>query len=410
MNYRNKRVWLINQYAATPETGMGGRSFYMARELAKLGYEVYLISGSFHHKLRNVKDYRGLIDVDDSHGFKHVRLRLLKYAGSGSKKRALNWFIFALLLRLVLPFKIKKPDTIIYSSPALVGFLGARLLARKYSVPLIFEVRDIWPLTHVEVGGYSTGHLFIRLLQWIEDKAYKLSDHVVSNLKYSVEHMIQRGMSRDKFTWIPNGFSLDEVVHPEPLSDFNSEALPEGKFVVGYAGAIGMANSLDTLVSAADILKGYPDIEFVLVGDGREKEYLKQLVKEKKLTNILFVDPIPKTQIQSMIARFDACYIGLKKDPLFKFGVSPNKLFDYLYSSKPIIYAIDSGDYRPVTAVEAGISVEPENAASIAKAVLKIRNMTLEQRQIMGSNGHKLAVENHEYGQLAKKFSLLLNN
>lgn len=109
-----------------------------------------------------------------------------------------------------------------------------------------------------------------------------------------------------------------------------------------------------------------------------------------------------------MLGRFDACYIGLTKDPLFRFGVSPNKLFDYLYSGKPILYAIDSGSYKPVEDIGAGLQIEPQNPKALADAILQLYHMPQEQRQQLGDNGKRAAIEQYEYGMLARQLAGVL--
>ena len=220
--------------------------------------------------------------------------------------------------------------------------------------------------------------------------------------------MTERGMNPRKFSWVPNGFSLDEVSQEAPLNDYAKSQLPKEKFIVGYTGSIGLANALDTLVLAADKLKKYSDIAFVMVGAGKEKSSLQSIVKEKGLSNVYFIDPIPKVEIQAMLNRFNACYIGLKKDPLFHFGVSPNKLFDYLYSGRPIIYGIESGNYEPVSDASAGIQIPAQDSSKLAEAVLQLYSMTEAERSLMGSNGRNVALEQYEYGKLAEKLSSVL--
>ncbi|MFG1490221.1 glycosyltransferase family 4 protein, partial [Oceanospirillum sp. HFRX-1_2] len=339
----SKCVWIIHQYASTPETGMGGRQFYLARELAKKGYKVYLIASASHHLLRKRPAMKGQFEIEPIDGFSMVWVNMPSYEEAHSKQRALNWFIFPWHIQKLAKNIPDKPDAILCSSPSPISFLGAQRLAKKFKSRLVFEVRDIWPLTLTEIGGFSVKHPFIRFMQWVEDKAYRDSDVVVSNLKNAVEHMVSRGMDRSKFHWIPNGFSLDEVNQKVPLNQATAGQIPTDKFIVGYTGTLGVANSIDTLIDAAEKLKDYRDIVFLLVGSGKEKEELKKSAANKGLDNVIFVDPIPKVEIQAMLNYFDACYIGLTKDPLFRFGVSPNKLFDYLYSGKPIIYGIDSG-------------------------------------------------------------------
>ena len=405
---QKKTIWIINQYSSTPETGVGGRHYYFAKSLAQLGYEVYLVGAAFTHLLREPPVLENNFKVEPiADNFNFVWVKMPTYAEAHSKKRIANWFSFAwkiTKLKNILP----KPDVILYSSPSLVGYLGAEKLARDLSVPLAFEVRDIWPLTLCELGGYSESHPFIRLLQWIEDRAYKNSDFVLSNLKNSYEHMQSRGMKPEKFAWVPNGFLKEEVESAQPLEQSTLNQIPKDKFIVGYAGTLGIANALDSFIRAANKLKAYSEIAFVLVGNGKLKQGLQQQVEELGLTNVYFVDAIPKRQVQSLLKFFNVCYIGLTKDPLFRFGVSPNKLFDYLYAGKPILYAIDSGRYTPVTDSQSGIQIEPENVKQIVDGVLKLYNMSPEEQAVMGSNGHQEAVQSYEYGSLTKKLASIL--
>lgn len=405
---QKKTIWIINQYSSTPETGLGGRHYYFAKSLAKLGYDVYLVGASFTHLLRKTIVFKENFKIEKiEDGFNFVWVNMPSYAEAHSKKRIANWFSFAwkiTKLKGLLP----QPNVILYSSPSLVGYLGAEKLAKDLSVPLAFEVRDIWPLTLCELGNYSESHPFIRLLQWIEDRAYKNADHVLSNLKNSYEHMQARGMKLEKFAWVPNGFLKEEVEGADPLRQKTLDQLPKDKFIVGYAGTLGIANALDSFVKAADQLKDYTNIAFVLVGHGKLKADLQQQVADLNLSNVYFVDSIPKKQVQSLLQLFDVCYIGLTKDPLFRFGVSPNKLFDYLYAGKPILYAIDSGRYTPVTDSQSGIQIEPENVEHIVEGVLKLYNMSSEERANMGSNGHQEAVHSYEYGSLTKKLASIL--
>lgn len=403
-----KTIWIINQYASTPATGIGGRHYYLAEELASQGHDVYLIASSSNHLLHSSPEVDGAYRFDKVAGFTFVWVKMRDYAEAHSKQRALNWFLFPWRLQKLAKLIPAKPDVVLCSSPSPIAFLGAQRLAKKFKAKLAFEVRDIWPLTLVEVGGFSARHPFIRFMQWVERKAYRDSDVVLSNLKNAVEHMVEQGMERSKFAWVPNGFSMSEVSQKAPLDPAAAGALPKEKFVVGYTGTLGVANTLDSLITAAELLREYEDIAFVLVGAGKEKAALQALVEEKKITNVTFIDPIPKVQIQAMLSRFDACYIGLTKDPLFRFGVSPNKLFDYLYSGKLILYAIDSGSYKPVEDIGAGLQLEPQNPQTLADTILQLYHMPCEQRQQMGDNGKRAAVEQYEYGMLAKQLAEVL--
>ncbi|MEQ9544800.1 MAG: glycosyltransferase family 4 protein [Marinobacter sp.] len=404
----NKTIWIINQYASTPDYGYAGRHYYLGRELAKRGFRVYLIASAGHHLFREKPPLDAPFRLEEQvEGFSVAWVRMPEYSQAHSKGRILGWFLFPWRIQRLARVIPEAPDVVVCSSPSLLSFLGAKRLARKFAVKLIFEVRDIWPLTLTDIGGYSKRHPFIRLLQRVEDKAYRDSDRVISNLKNAVEHMVSRGMQSEKFAWIPNGFSLNEVNMGVPLNRGSLDQLPKGKFLVGYTGTLGLANALDTLIKAAGNLKEYKDIAFVIVGRGKEKLPLQELAAEKGGGNVYFVDPIPKVEIPAMLAKFDACYIGWLNDELYRFGIGANKIPEYLYSGKPVIHAY-SGVSDPINEADAGIQVPAEDDAMLADAVLSLYRMSPEQRAVMGTNGRKAALEHYEYGTLAEKFSQIL--
>ena len=224
---------------------------------------------------------------------------------------------------------------------------------------------------------------------------------MVSVLANAYEHMKTRGLEEAKFSYIPNGIAKDEVNQKRALDVKTITQLPQEKFIVGYMGTFGVANALESFIKAAKILKKNTSIAFVLVGDGAEKESLQKLAVDCE--NIYFVDAVKKDQVQTVLEYFDVCYIGLKNDPLFKYGVSPNKLFDYMYSGKPILYAIDSGDFKPISNINAGLNIDSENPQAIVNGVLKLYNMDKEKRNQMGDNAKKYVIENHDYKYLANR-------
>lgn len=404
----SKTVWIVNQYASTPDYGYAGRHYYIGRELSKRGYKVYLITSAAHHLLREKPAIASKFELEEQgDGFTVVWARMPHYEQAHSKGRILGWFLFSWRLRSLWKVIPESPDVVVCSSPSLLSFLGAKTLARRAGAKLVFEVRDIWPMTLMDIGGYSPRHPFIRLLQWVEDKAYRDSDRVVSNLKNAVEHMVSRGMRPEKFAWVPNGFSLDEFSLSTPLNAKAVSQLPRDKFIVGYTGTLGLANSLNTLINAAERLKEYRDIAFVLVGDGKEKVGLKKQVASKGLDNVFFVDPIPKVEIPLMLSRFDVCYIGWLPDPLYHFGIGANKIPEYLYSGKPVIHSY-SGACDPIMEASAGIQAPANNDKQVADAVLKLYQMAPEERAALGANGRKAALEQYEYGQLAEKLAGVL--
>ena len=404
-----KTIWIINQYASTPEYGYAGRSFYFAKELASKGHKVYLITASYTHLLIKPPTVSENFTVQDINGFKLVWVKMPEYATAHDKKRILNWFLFSHKIKQ-LPTILKcAPDAIMYSSPSLVGYLGAKKLAKKCKAKLILDIRDIWPLTLIKIGNISPYHPFICLLSFIEKKAYLGSDVVVSNLKYAVKHMTSLGMNPNKFTWIPNGVDLNEVEKPEPLPQVYLDLFPQNRFIVGYTGTFGLANDISTLIAAAALIQQKDsDISFVLIGSGREKEELKQGIQSLGLKNVTLLDPISKKQVQTALHHFDVLWVGAKKTDLYDFGVSPNKLFEYLFAQKPIIYSIESGDFKPILEHNCGVQTPAENPHALAEAILHLKQLPVSTRNQLGANGLNAAQTNYTYQNLTNKLEKLL--
>jgi len=398
----NKNIWIINEYAGTPYHGMTFRHYYLAKELVKLGYKVTIFTSSFSHfKLKQHLEVRNTFTKENIDGIDFIWVKMPDYKAPKSLGRIRNWFLFAFKLFFIPFLKLEKPDFILVSSLPLHPIVSGKYLSNKYKAKLIFEVRDIWPLSAIELGGYSPNHFFIKHLQWLEDFAYKNADAVVTVLANAYEHMKTRGLTENKFNYIPNGISVDEANQMDELDKKTIQEMPKDKFIVGYAGTFGIANALDSFIEAAKILKDNNSIAFVLVGDGKEKDKLLKL--SKNCLNIFYVDAVKKNQVQSVLKYFDVCYIGLKKNPLFKYGVSPNKLFDYMYSGKPILYAIDSGNFKPISDINAGFNIDPENPQAISDGILKLYSISEEERKEMGQNAKRYVIENHDYKYLAKK-------
>ena len=395
----SKNIWIINEYAGSPYHGMEFRHYYIGKELVKLHNKVTIISSSYSHLFKNLpKNKKENID-----GVDYLWLKTFNYGNSHNKKRVLKWFLFSFKV-LFLPFKLKKPDVIIVSPMAPFPILPAWILSKIYGAKLIYEVKDIWPLSIIELGGYSPKHPFIKCMSWFEKFALKKSDIIVSNLQNYGEHIKNNiGIDRD-FEWISNGVDLDELSDIKPLSQSIIDKIPKDKFIVGYTGTIGVANALDSLLDASILLKDYSNILFIIVGDGQEKS---KLIDKYKSNNVLFINSINKKEVQSMLQLFDICYIGLKKENLFKYGVSPNKLFDYMYSAKPILYAINSGDNNIIKLANCGVVAEAENSQDISRAILKLYNN--DNREKLGINAKEYVLNNFTYQKLAYKFNNLIN-
>ncbi len=401
-----KTIWIINQYAGSPHHGMNFRSYYLAKELLKQGENVTIFSGSFSHLFSKPPQVNSTFTKESIDGINYIWVKTPKYEASKSFKRLFSMLLFSFKLFFFNPFSLKNPDVIIISSLSLFPILNAYLWSKLLKTKLIFEVRDIWPLTLIELGNVSKHNPLVLILGALEKLGYKKADYVVSLLPKAKEHMIKKGLDENKFIYIPNGINLQELQNPQPLEPHVIDQIPQNKFIVGYAGTLGIANALEYFLQAALLLKNQSDIHFVLVGNGSEKESLVNYTKTKQLHNITFIEAIEKKQIQSMLQYFDICYIGWHHYPLYRFGISANKLYDYMYAQKPILHSVDAGN-DPIAEAECGISVAPENTQEITNAILEFYHMNDDQRASLGKKAKAYVIKHHSYETLALKYKKL---
>lgn len=397
----SKNILIINEYVGSLKHGMNFRHYYLAKEFVKRGYNTTIVTASYSHFLKKFPDMENKTykkeDIDE---IKYIWIKVIKYSKSFDKKRVLKWFEFMIKLFFLDKYLDDRPDVVLCSPTAPFSILPAYYLSKKYNAKLIFEVRDIWPLTLVELGGISKKNPLVKLMSWFEKFALKKSDIVVSNLQNYSSHIEDLGIDKKAY-WVSNGINLDEMKDTKPLSKEVENKIPKEKFIVGYTGKLGVSNAIDYLIDTARLLKDSKEIYFVIVGDGQEKDKLK--LQAKGLDNIMFINSIPKLQVQSMLNLFDVCFIGWKNEDIYKYGVSPNKLFDYMYSAKPIIHSINTTN-DIVSLYNCGISVEAENSNAISKAIEKLYGMNESERNNLGDNGKIAVFEHFTYSKLAEKY------
>lgn len=298
--------------------------------------------------------------------------------------------------------ELPKPDAIVVSSPPPYPIVPAARLAKRHGAKLVFEVRDLWPLSLMEIGSIRKGHPFIRITQMVEDFAYARSDKVVSVLPKTMEYMRSRGLDPSKFVSIPNGIAVSTtecVADPEVRA-----ALPGRRFIVGYAGKLGASNAMDAFIRAAGRLSDRDDVGFAIVGDGAEKSRLAELARTVgAVKNLVFLPRVPKEEIRGKLAAFDAVWVGLKDSPLYEHGVSLTKLFDYMESRKPILFSSGAAN-DPVTEAGCGITVPPEDDASLAVAIQGLADAHPANLAAMGAAGRRYLEERHDWKILGERY------
>lgn len=398
-------ILLINHYAGSDYHGMEFRPFYMAREWKKKGHNVTILGADFSHLRKNnpviEKDFQEEI-ID---GITYVWVKTPKYQGNGvGRIKNISTFMWKLRMNYKMVADKYKPDAVIASSTYPLDIYPAHRIAKRCNAKLCFEIHDLWPLSPMEIGGFSEKNPAIIVLQRAEDFAFKNSDVIVSILPDADKHIKERGFSTDKFVYVPNGILTGEKKEAPMESTIErlQELKNQGYFLVGYTGNHSPANVLDTMIDAA---KKTTDekVKYVMIGKGNVKNELIEYAKSNNVTNVEFLDPVLKDNMDNVLQLLDIGYIGLKKQNLFNYGVSPNKLFDYMMAARPVIYAVEASN-DPVSDCNCGISVPAENPDAVVEAVMKIKSLSEEEQIKMGQNGKEYVLTNHMYEGLADKF------
>ncbi|RME17029.1 MAG: glycosyltransferase WbuB, partial [Bacteroidetes bacterium] len=383
-----------------PYHGMEFRHYYLAKEMINLGYDVNIISASYSHLFKEQPKVKTRFTIDKIDGINYVWVKVPSYSSAHSKKRVLKWLIYTLSLFFLPIKKLSRPDYIIVSPMQTMPFYPAYRWAKRMGSKIIFEVKDIWPLSIQELGGYSSHHPFIKVLKYFEKMAIQKSDAIVSVLPNYDQYLKEQGFQKN-FYYIPNGVVVSEKDDADDLPQEIKQQIPNNKFIVGYTGTIGIANALNYLLEAAALLQNHDDIFFLIVGEGGEKNHL--IKKYAHLKNVLFLPAIPKSQIPAMLKKMNVCYVGFENKNLYKYGVSPNKIFDYMMAEKPIIFSVSSPN-NPVEKSQCGMVVAPANPLEITEAIKYLYQMSEQERKTLGISAKQYVIQHHTFSIFAQQY------
>lgn len=398
----------LEHYAGSPQYGMEFRPYFLAQRWVKAGHHVTIVASAYSHLRTKNPDLKGRPYLDEvADGIRWFWIAGPQYSGNGMG-RIKNILSFLHGINRYMPdiCAVGKPDVVLASSTYPLDIYPAKKIAKRYGAKLIYEVHDLWPLSPLELGHMNKHHPFILVMQKAENDCCKAADAVVSLLPCAKEHFIEHGMAPEKFHCVPNGIVAAEWEKPLPAHPIYEEKLrklhADGWFLIAYAGAHGVANALDSFIEAGALLKG-TKIKLLMIGPGPERARFKAKAAELAPENVELLEPVGRPQIPELLHQMDALYIGLQRQPLFRFGVSPNKLMDYMIAGKPVLFAVDAGNDM-VAEAQCGISIPPEDSQAIAGAARRLAAMPTRELVEMGARGHRYILENHEYDVLAKKF------
>ena len=403
-----KKAWILNHYASEPSMSGGTRHFNLAKCLKQHDWDVTLIVSSVIHNKNiqrlNTKEKRR---IETFEGVSYLWLKTSLYTGNGINRiKNMLEYSWAVLKKRNISL-LDKPDIIIGSSVHPFAVLSAYILAKRYKVSFIFEVRDLWPQTLIDMKLIKKNGLFAKMMRQMESFLYKKADRIVTLLPYAHEYIESMGVEQYKIVYIPNGANTEDF-NCIPISHLNDI------FTLMYMGALGEANDIQTTLYAAKILQSKnisKKLHFRLIGDGPLKQNLIDLSAKLGLDEsyVSFENSIPKAEVPKKLRETDACIITLKNLPVFKYGLSPNKLFDYMAAEKPII--ITSNDEgNPVKEAQCGITSLPEDPDDLANNILKLLSLSNDELLNMGRNGRNYLEQNHDYKVLAERLAGTMND
>jgi glycosyltransferase involved in cell wall biosynthesis len=405
------KILLLNHYAGNKELGMEFRPYFLAKVWVKLGHEVTVVGSSFSHVRGRQPKMNGLLSEESVEGIRYIWLYGRPYIGSGIK-RAINILQYIFFSTVLLPKKIDKNfDVIITSSTyPLDIFPALRIQRSSKNALLVFEPHDLWPMALTELGGMNPKHPFVLINGAAEKVACSASDVIISMHPGNIDHLVTRGAKSENFYHVPNGVNLDDWDDGNLVSSSLRPKIErikkKGQPIVMYVGSLSLANNIDFLIEASQ--KTQDSARYLIVGDGPERRRLEILVEKNGLP-IYFLGHIPKREIPDTLAQADVCFVGFQTNPLYKYGMSANKLWDYMMAGKPIVMSIASCN-DPVEDAGCGITVSSGDSRDLAKAFDDILALSDEERQVMGNKGKKYVIENNSYDVLGRRCLTIFEN
>jgi len=409
-----RRVWIVNHYASPPDEPAGTRHFSLGRELVAKGHAVTIFAAGFGHLSGREKRLgpRALVRIELIDGVRFVWLRTFPYRGN-DWRRQVNMLSF-LVVFLVAQTRERRPDVVIGSTVHPFAALGGWLAARLRRARFIFEIRDLWPQTLVDLGAMRVGSPGERLLRTLEATLVRRAEIVITLLPGMRDYLSGRGLPSGHVVYIPNGADVAAFEGTEPPRD-SPEAVArglraiadlhaEGRFVLGYLGAFGRVNCVDLIARAAALAEARDPgrVGLVLIGDGPERPEVERAAAGNPAVAI--GTAIPRRYVPAMLRALDATVVHATHTPVYRYGISFNKLFEYMAAERPVVFACDSA-YDPVRATGAGVSVAPDDPERLADAFLELAAATPETRAAMGAAGRNYVTQEHNIASLGETLS-----
>lgn len=405
-------IWIFNHYATAPNHVGGTRHYDLARQLIKQGHEVTIFASSFNHLLRKeMISYNGENFKEEYiDGVRYIWIKTPKYGGAILRVKNIISYTIKSYFKAVKEIKSSKPDIIIGSSVHPLAAIVAYIISRRTQSKFYFEERDLWPQTFVDFGKLSVNNPIVRLLYKLESFLYQKADRIIVLFDRAVNYVESKNIEKDKIIYLPNGVDLERyknIKTSNHIDEIYSQL--KGKFILIYAGSHGIANHLEPIIEVASLLQSsekYKDIHILMVGNGPLKKDLIKKSRSLNLTNITFIDPVTKEEIPYLLSRADLSFISIKDSPLYKWGFSMNKLYDYMAAGLPIMMLANNdivGDLK-----NSGGLLISENPSQLVENIYSLY-MNREKKLEMGKALKKYVEENYSWEILGRKLGNYIN-
>jgi len=364
------RILLINQAFVSPDEPGHTRHFEMAKFLQSCGHELIIVASDLNYQTgQRTVARKGVFAEQNFDGVHVLRSYIYPALHRSYFWRVISFFSF-MFSSVWTALQVRDMDLVMGTTPPIFQSVSAWFVAWIRRKPFLLEVRDLWPEFGVSMGVLKNP-VVIASARWLEKFLYAHATHILVNSPAYKEYMIGKGVPEKKITFIPYGTDVDMFNPQVDGSSLRVELGLQDKFVVLYAGALGQANDIDTILRAAEHLKGNDKIYFVLFGDGKERTRLQSEAERMKLSNVIFAGVCAKKEMPRVLASADVCLAILQDIPMFR-TTYPNKVFDYMAAGRATVLVIDGVSRQLIETSNGGVYVQPGDDTMLAKKILEL--------------------------------------
>lgn len=402
------KITLVCQYFPPESNAPAVRTFEHARAWVRDGHDVTVVTGFPHHPAGVVfPGYRGeWFRRESVDGIEVLRTWLFAAPNRGFGRRVFSFVSFALSAVVLGFLRGRRPEVVVGTSPQFFTAVAGYALSLLHRVPFVFELRDIWPDSAVELGAVRDRAL-LRPVFALQRHLYRKARAVVVVSEGFRSHLQEAGVEPGRIAFVPNGIDPDFLDPSRGDAGSLLRALGwEGRFVVSYVGTHGMAHALDTVLDAAALLAGEDDVRFLLAGDGSERARLERRAAETGLENVAFLGQRPRDEVVAVYLASDLSVVPLRDLPMFR-KVLPSKLFELMGFGVPVICSVPGEAAALVDRSGAGVVIPPEDPQALATAILELRAAP-ERRRAMGELGRAFVLREHLRPALARRMAQVL--